>query len=652
MKLKNVTISKKITGGAVTLLVILTVVIGVSSYMLAYNALQDQQRRTVTDIAQYGAKIIKMQLDNYFVIVNDMANRDVIRSMDWEQQKPVLESDKNRDGFLTMGIIHPDGNAVFTDGSTESYADKKLFKETLKGNTVFSDILINKETGSVEMIISAPVRNMDGQISAVLAARIDGLWLSRIADEIGFGERGYAYVINGEGTLIAHENRDFVLDQRNFIEEAKTDQVYTRLAGMFEKMINRETGYDEYNFMGSERFFGYSPIEGTEWSIAVGAFKKDAFSRIYRMRNLLIILSIIFIIAGALLSAFISKTIVKPINLFNSMLEDVSKGNGDLTKRLNVNSNDEIGEMANHFNKFVEKIQDMIRSVTGNAETVASSATELFSVSAEIDANAQKMNAQTMNAASATEQATTNVNSISAAAEQMSNSAHSVATAIEEMSASLNEVSRNCQKELGIAEEANNHAQNGKEVMNRLGAAAKSISKVVEVINDIADQTNLLALNATIEAASAGEAGKGFAVVANEVKELAKQTTTATQDIVKQIEDMQNNAESAITAIGEVTRVIEEVNTISQTIVSSVEQQSATINEISKNVAGVSEGAQEVAKNVNESAQGLSEITQTVGNVSSGLEDNSRGIAQIKTSVDELAKLSESLKSLLSQFRV
>ncbi len=120
--------------------------------------------------------------------------------------------------------------------------------------------------------------------------------------------------------------------------------------------------------------------------------------------------------------------------------------------------------------------------------------------------------------------------------------------------------------------------------MDKLGAAAKSIGKVVEVINDIADQTNLLALNATIEVASAGEAGKRFAVVANEVKELAKQTAQATQEIQKQVEDMQTNTESAIKAIDSVSKVIEEVNEISQTIVSAVEEQSATVNEISRNV--------------------------------------------------------------------
>ena len=234
----------------------------------------------------------------------------------------------------------------------------------------------------------------------------------------------------------------------------------------------------------------------------------------------------------------------------------------------------------------------------------------------------------------------------------MSSSADTVATAIEEMSASINEVARNCQKELQISSDASAHARSSQDIMNNLGIASKSIGKVIEVINDLADQTNLLALNATIEAASAGEAGKGFAVVANEVKALAKQTAQATQEIQTQIEDIQRNTDSAVLAIESVVTIIEEVNTISQTIVSAVEEQSITVNEIAKNVSGVSIGAQEVARNVAESAQGLAEVARTIVSVSQGVSDTSMGITQIKTSADELARLSESLSGLVGQFKI
>lgn len=358
-------------------------------------------------------------------------------------------------------------------------------------------------------------------------------------------------------------------------------------------------------------------------------------------------------VLGALFLGFlISQSITHSLRKLAFMMNDISKGEGDLTKRLEVTSNDEIGLLSQDFNTFIEKLQNTVRIISGNANTLASSATEFSVVSTQIAANAEEMSAQTSTVASATEQATHSINTISTAAEQMSASATSVAMAIKEMSTSIKDVSENCQKELQIAAEANIHAKSSMEVMDKLGAAAQSIGKVVDVINDIADQTNLLALNATIEAASAGEAGKGFSVVANEVKELAKQTAQATQEIVRQIEEMQSNTEAAIQSIESVSKVIEKVNAISQTIVSAVGKQSSTVNEISRSVGGVSAGIQEVSKNVSESAVGLSEVSSTIAGVSSAVRDTAKGIVQVKLSAEELSKLSETLKGLLSQFKI
>jgi len=368
--------------------------------------------------------------------------------------------------------------------------------------------------------------------------------------------------------------------------------------------------------------------------------------------TIIIVLLIVLAIAMAFVFTLIFKKIIRPIGELNARMRDIAEGEGDLTKRIAVNSQDEIGQLSGWFNRFVEKIQRIVKEVSGNTSSLSSSSEQLSSVSSQLAANSDKMASETQTVSLATEQASANVGAISTAADQMSGSISSVATAIEEMSASLNEVAKNCQQESSIALRASSQVKSTQERMGKLGLSAKDIGKVVDVINDIADQTNLLALNATIEAASAGEVGKGFAVVANEVKELAQQTSQATGKISKQIEEIQSHTAEATAAISEITNIVDEINTISQTIVSAVEEQSATINEIAKTVTSSNGAASEIAKNVRESANGIALVSKNIYSVNNVVAETSSGVRQIKTNTVELAKMANGLKGLMAQFKV
>lgn len=650
MKLKSMSIEKKLTGSVLFLLILVSAGVGIASYVNAYRAVESQLKETIPQMAKYGAMLIRSKLDNYLAVMQGIAARNVIRSMDWEKQRPALEFETNRMRFMGMGIITRDGQARYPDGSVAALGDRAYFKQAMEGEPAFSDVIISRVTNSPVMVVAVPIKDDQDRPEAVLIARLDGAWLSETTDRIKYGEKGYSYVIDGKGALIAHGNRDFVLKQRNFIEEAKTNLEYAPLAAMFQHMIRGESGFDEYPFMGSNRFFGYSPIEGTAWSIAVGAHSTDVFQQVAALRLNIVFISLVFVVIGIILTIFLARGIIRPIRWTVDTLKALSEG--DLTRRLKVDSRDEIGEMADGFNRFVDKLQSIISSIADGAHTLASSATELSVVSAQTAQSLETMSNRTSTVAAAAEESSVNAHSVAAGMEQTTMSLASVASATEEMSVTINEISASSEKALAISAEAGGQASSVSTVMKQLGQAAQEIDKVTETITDISSQTNLLALNATIEAARVGAAGKGFAVVANEIKDLAKKTAMATEDIKAKIGGVQTSAGCAIEDIRKITGVIADVGGIVSGIAAAIEQQAAVTREVASNIAQASAGVHEANTRVAQTASASRTMAEDIAGVNVSAGEIRFGGEHVQESAAELSRLAEQLRGLVGQFRV
>jgi len=351
-------------------------------------------------------------------------------------------------------------------------------------------------------------------------------------------------------------------------------------------------------------------------------------------------------------SIIMAKRITLPIVQTAAMLRDISEGEGDLTKRLQIRSDDEVGELAGYFNKFVEKLQGIISQIAGNAATVASSATELSAVSAQTTVSVQNMSERTGTVAAAAEESSANTTSVAASMEQASTNLASVASATEQMSATIGEIAANSEKARNISADAGAQAASVSSLMRQLGTAAREIGKVTETITDISSQTNLLALNATIEAARAGAAGKGFAVVASEIKELAKQTASATEDIKARIGEVQSSTGSAMVDIEKITSVIAQVGYLVAGIATAIEEQAAVTRDVAGNIAQASAGVREANERVAQTASVSRSMAQDIAGVDTVAGEIRAGGEQVQESANNLSRLSEQLEVLVSQFKV
>ncbi|MCP4115219.1 MAG: methyl-accepting chemotaxis protein [Desulfobacteraceae bacterium] len=524
-------------------------------------------------------------------------------------------------------------------------ADRDYFKKAVgSGRAAMGNMVRSKSTGKLITVACAPLRSSQGDLVGTVAVVTKAKSFTNLIKNRKIGTAGYGFMADNNGMIVAHpvEKHILTLNMNNL----------KGMEGFVKKMLSGRRGVEEYTFNNVDKIAGYAPVGINDWYIATTQDANEFLAAAHAIRNSSLLIGAIAIAITIAVILVLSRAIVSPLNKAVEGLKDIAEGEGDLTMRLPVTSQDEIGALATWFNTFIDKLQEIIRQIGENAASVSESSTELSAIAGQMSTGADNTASRATSVAGAAEEMSANLGSVAAAMEESSTNTTMVAAASEEMTSTINEIAQNAEKARAISTDAVDKSTSASGRMAELGKAAQAIGKVTETITDISEQTNLLALNATIEAARAGEAGRGFAVVANEIKALALQTAKATLDIKTQIEGVQQSTAQSLTEIEEISNVITGVNDIVATIAAAVEEQSSATEEIANNISQASQGIQEVNENISQSSSVAEEITRDITQVNTEAGDMSNNSSQVELSAEHLNEMSTQLSDIVGRFKV
>ena len=579
---------------------------------LQRNAIRDDLENYLHEMGGVTASNISNWLSGRILLVESAA-QSIARDPSGEALTGLLEQKALTSTFVFTYLGSADG--TFTMRPDDTMPDdydprtRPWYKDAMSaGGSTLTEPYIDAATKELIITIATPAKSV-GVVGGDLSLNT----LIDIINSLDFDGIGYAFLVSSDGRILVHPNKDLVMKTLSEVYPKDTPRI--------------SSDFSEANLDGSQRILTFAPVEGlpsVKWHIGLSIDKDKAYAMLSEFRASAIIATVIAVVLIMLLLSMLIGVLMQPLNVMGKAMEDIAQGEGDLTKRLSIQSNDEFGRLASAFNQFVERIHSSIREV--------SSATSQVNEVAKLVVGAS--------------------NSSMINSDEQASRTNSVAAAINELGAAAQEIARNAADASTQASDARGQAEDGRQVVEKtiqamnelsskisascsnietLNSKTVNIGQILEVIKSISQQTNLLALNAAIEAARAGEAGRGFAVVADEVRNLAHRTQESAQEIEKMIEELQVGSRESVTTMTEsqryseesveianqagarltsVTERIGEIDGMNQSVATATEEQTSVIESLDVDITEINTLNQEGVENLNATLRACGDLEQ------------------------------------------